>query len=105
MSFNSYNRDGKKGKKQIVIGLMTDEQGWPLTVEVLAGNTQDPNTVKRQIDKLAQRFGVNNVTFVGDRGLIKSLQISELNAADFHYITAITQPQTEALIRAEVFQW
>ncbi|MGF1613377.1 MAG: hypothetical protein ACFCVA_05520 [Gammaproteobacteria bacterium] len=62
-----YNRDGKKGKKQIVIGLMTDEQGWPLTVEVLAGNTQDPNTVERQIDKLAQRFGVKNVTFVGDQ--------------------------------------
>jgi transposase len=100
-----YNRDGKKGKKQIVIGLMTDEQGWPITVEVFAGNTQDPNTVKRQIDKLAQRFGVKNVTFVGDRGMIKSLQISDLNAADFHYITAITKPQIEALIRAEVLQW
>ena len=100
-----YNRDGKKGKKQIVIGLMTDEQGWPMTVEVFAGNTQDPNTVKRQIDKLAQRFGVKNVTFVGDRGMIKSLQISDLNAADFHYITAITKPQIEALIRTEVFQW
>lgn len=100
-----YNRDGKKGKKQIVIGLMTDEQGWPITVEVFAGNTQDPNTVKRQIDKLAQRFGVKNVTFVGDRGMIKSLQINDLNAADFHYITAITKPQIEALIRAEVLQW
>jgi len=99
-----YNRDGKKGKKQIVIGLMTDEQGWPLSVEVFAGNTQDPKTVKSQIDKLAQRFGVEKVTFVGDRGMIKSLQISELAASDFHYITAITKPQIEALIRREVFQ-
>lgn len=97
-----YNREGKQ---QIVIGLMTDEQGWPISVEVFAGNTQDPNTVKRQIDQLAQRFGVKNVTFVGDRGLIKSLQISDLNAADFHYITALTKPQIEALIRAEVLQW
>jgi transposase len=100
-----YNRDGKKGKKQIVIGLMTDEQGWPITVEVFAGNTQDPATVKHQIDKLAQRFGVENITFVGDRGMIKSLQISDLNASDFHYITAITKPQIEALIGAERFQW
>lgn len=100
-----YNRDGKKGKKQIVIGLLTDEQGWPVTVEVFAGNTQDPKTVKSQIDKLAQRFGVKNVTFVGDRGMLKSLQISDLNAADFHYITAITKPQIEALIRSERFQW
>ncbi len=100
-----YNRDGKKGKKQIVIGLMTDEQGWPITVEVFAGNTQDPKTVKHQIDKLAQRFGVKNVTVVGDRGMIKSLQISDLNASDFHYITAITKPQIEALIGGELFQW
>lgn len=100
-----YNRDGKKGKKQIVIGLLTDEQGWPITVEVFAGNTQDPTTVKHQIDKLTQRFGVEQVTFVGDRGMIKSLQISDLNAADFHYITAITKPQIVALIGAERFQW
>jgi transposase len=101
---DGYNRDGKKGKKQIVIGLLTDEQGWPVTVEVFAGNTQDPKTVKSQIDKLAQRFGVKNVTFVGDRGMLKSLQISDLNASDFHYITAITKPQIEALIRSELFQ-
>jgi transposase len=100
-----YNRDGKKGKKQIVIGLMTDEQGWPMTVEVFEGNTQDPKTVKSQIDKLAQRFGVKKVTFVGVRGMIKSLQIGDLSASDFHYITAITKPQIEALIRTEVFQW
>lgn len=100
-----YNRDGKKGKKQIVIGLLTDEQGWPVTVEVFAGNTQDSTAVKSQIDKLAQRFGVKNVTFVGDRGMLKSLQISDLNASDFHYITAITKPQIEALIRSELLQW
>ena len=76
-----------------------------MTVEVFAGNTQDPKTVKSQIDKLAQRFGVKNVTFVGDRGMLKSLQISDLNASDFHYITAITKPQIEALIRSELFQW
>ena len=62
----------------MAIGLMTDEQGWPITVEVFAGNTQDPNTVKHQIDKLAQRSGAKNVTLVGDRGMIKSLQISDL---------------------------
>ena len=75
-----------------------------MTVEVFAGNTQDPKTVKSQIDKLAQRFGVKKVTFVGDRGMLKSSQISDLNASDFHYITAITKPQIEALIRSEIFQ-
>ena len=99
-----YNRDGKKGKKQIVIGLLTDEEGWPITVEVFAGNTQDPKTFKSQIDKLAQRFGVKQVTLVGDRGMIKSAQISDLRDQDFHYLTAITKPQIEALLKADILQ-
>jgi transposase len=48
LSDYGYNRDGKKGQKQIVVGLMTDKQGWPITVEVFAGDTQDPKTVKQQ---------------------------------------------------------
>ena len=99
-----YNRDGKKGKKQIVIGLLTDEEGWPITVEVFAGNTQDPKTFKPQIDKLAQRFGVKQVTLVGDRGMIKSAQLSDLRDQDFHYLTAITKPQIEALLKADILQ-
>ena len=99
-----YNRDGKKGKKQIVIGLLTDEEGWPITVEVFAGNTQDPKTFKAQIDKMVQRFSVKQVTLVGDRGMIKTVQISDLKEAAFHYITAITKPQIEALLKTEVLQ-
>jgi transposase len=53
-----YNRDGKKGKKQIVIGLLTARDGEPLSVEVFQGNTVDPATLGPQIDKLAARFQV-----------------------------------------------
>jgi len=99
-----YNRDKKKGKKQIVIGLMTDDEGIPIAIEVFEGNTQDPKTVTNQIKKMASRFEVNEVTLVGDRGMIKQMQIDELNDNNFHYITAITKPQIEALINKEVFQ-
>ena len=107
LSEYGYNRDGKKGKKgkkQIVIGLLTDEEGWPITVEVLAGNTQDPKTFKPQIDKLSQRFGVKQVTLVGDRGMIKTVQIRDLRDEGFHYLTAITKPQIEALLKADILQ-
>jgi Transposase DDE domain len=104
LSEYGYNRDGKKGKKQIVIGLLTDEEGWPITVEVLAGNTQDPKTFKPQIDKLSQRFGVKQVTLVGDRGMIKTAQISDLRDEGFHYLTPITKPQIEALLKADILQ-
>lgn len=99
-----YNRDKKSGKKQIVVGLMTDEEGRPITVEVFEGNTQDPKTVKNQIEKLAERFGVKDITLVGDRGMIKKTQIADLQEKDFHYITAITKPQIESLINQEVIQ-
>jgi hypothetical protein len=99
-----YNRDGKKGKKQIVIGLLCDEQGEPVSTEVFRGNTQDPKTFAAQVRKARERFGCERVTFVGDRGMIKSGQVEELSRVGFHYITAITKPQIEALLATGVLQ-
>lgn len=99
-----YNRDGKKGKQQIVIGLLTDHQGIPVSVEVFQGNTNDTKTVLPQIKKMAQRFGIQEVTLVGDRGMIKTAQIADLKAEHFHYITAITKAQIGTLLKKEVFQ-
>lgn len=99
-----YNRDGKKGKKQIVIGLLTDHGGDPVAVDVFKGNTSDPKTVLDQIKRLADRFGVRDVVFVGDRGMIKSIPLESIKAADFRYITAITKPQVESLIKLGVVQ-
>lgn len=99
-----YNRDGKKGKKQIVIGLLTDKYGNPVSVEVFKGNTQDPQTVFSQIEKLAGSFGVKKVVFVGDRGMIKSEQIKQINKKNWQYITALTKAQIEKLIGDKVLQ-
>ena len=99
-----YPRDGKKGKKQIVIGLLCDEQGEPVSTEVFRGNTQDPKTFAAQVKKASERFGCARVTFVGDRGMIKSGQVEELSQVGFHYITAITKPQIDTLIEARLIQ-
>jgi len=99
-----YNRDGKKGKKQIVIGLLCDEQGAPISTEVFRGNTQDPKTFAAQVKKASERFGCERVTFVGDRGMIKSGQVEDLSQAGFHYITAITKPQIDTLMEARLIQ-
>lgn len=106
LSAFGYNRDGKKGKQQIVIGLLCSEDGVPLSVEVFTGNTQDPKTFAPQIKKVAERFGTKEVTFVGDRGMIKSQQIEQLCSKQygFHYITAITKAQIEKLLKEEVIQ-
>jgi len=99
-----YNRDKKRGKKQVVVGLLCDEGGEPVSVEVFRGNTRDFDTLGSQVRKSAEEFGCKRVTFVGDRGMIKSGQMDELNRAGFHYITAITKPQIEKLLREDVFQ-
>lgn len=99
-----YSRDGKAGKKQIVIGLLCDAQGRALSIEVFAGNTQDPHTLGAQIQKAVEPFGAKAVTFVGDRGMIKGPQIAQLGQKNFHYITAITKPQIESLMNKGVLQ-
>jgi len=99
-----YNRDGKKGKMQLVIGLLTGPDGTPVAVRVFAGNTSDRKTVPEQIRILADSFGVKEVTLVGDRGMLKQAQIDQLNQEQFHYITAITKPQIEKLLSEGVFQ-
>jgi len=98
-----YNRDGKKGKKQIVIGLLCDGNGDPVSVEVFPGNTQDMKTFSSQIQKVRERFSCERVILVGDRGMIKTPQIKELPEG-FHYITAITKAQIDVLIKQDVIQ-
>ncbi len=104
LSAFGYNRDRKKGKRQIVIGLLCDESGRPLSIEVFPGNTQDPKTLASQIQKTASRFGGKEVTFVGDRGMIKSNQVKSILGYGFHYITAITKAQINTLINRGVIQ-
>jgi len=99
-----YNRDGKRGKKQLVIGLLCDDRGRPISIEVFVGNTTDPKTFGAQIRKVADRFDAKNVTLVGDRGMIKAPQIKDLGREGFHYITAITKPQIEKLLEQKLIQ-
>jgi hypothetical protein len=72
-----HSRDKKKGKLQIVFGLLCNAQGCPIAVEVYAGNTGDPTTLKDQIEKVRTCFGLSRVVFVGDRGLLTSARIRE----------------------------
>jgi len=93
-----YNRDKKRGKMQIVVGLLCDEDGLPIAVEVFEGNTNDTKTFHSQIRKVADRFQVKEVVFVGDRGMIKSVQQKELTEEGFGFITALTKPQIKTLL-------
>jgi hypothetical protein len=93
-----YNRDGKKGKMQIVYGLLCAADGCPVAVEVFEGNTSDPKTLATQIEKLKQRFGLDRVVLVGDRGMITDARIrEELQPAGLDWITALRAPAIQEL--------
>ena len=100
-----YSRDGKRGLAQIVFGLLTDAQGCPIAVEVFAGNTGDPSTVARQVQKLRERFGLQSVVLVGDRGMLTAARIREdLAPAGLSWITALRAPAIAALRSAGSLQ-
>ena len=80
-----YCRDKKKGKKQLVVGLLTSADGEPLSIKVFEGNTSDPETVSSQIEVLKRRFSVEEVVFVGDRGMVKSKGKDALRENGFRF--------------------
>src|SRR6266496_3006139 len=101
-----HSRDDKSGKLQIVFGLLTDSQGCPVAVEVFAGNTSDPKTVSDQVTKLRNRFGLERVILVGDRGMITSARIREnlKPAPGIEWITALRAPAIKKLASDGVLQ-
>jgi hypothetical protein len=100
-----YSRDGKKGSLQIVYGLLCAPDGCPVAIEVFEGNTGDPTTLGPQIDKLKQRFGLEHVVLVGDRGLITEARISaDIRSAGLDWITALRGPAIKDLLNSGAIQ-
>ena len=83
-----YNRDKKRGKKQITIALVCTKKGCPVAVEVLAGNTTDCTTVQSKITQIKDTYNVSNFIFVGDRGMLTQKNIEACK--DISNITALT---------------
>jgi len=100
-----YNRDGKKGKLQIVYGLLCAPDGCPVAIEVFEGSTGDPRTLAVQIDKVKKRFALAHVVVVGDRGMITQARIdAEIAPAGLDWITALRAPAIRALVEAGTLQ-
>ena len=100
-----YSRDGKRGKRQIVYGLLCAADGCPVAIEVFVGSTADPATLTSQVTKLKERFALDHVVLVGDRGMITQARIgNDLKAAGLNWITALRAPAIKALREAGALQ-
>ena len=100
-----YSRDGRKGTLQIVYGLLCAPDGCPVAIEVFEGNTGDPKTLASQIDKLKQRFLLDHVVLVGDRGMITEARLTDdVKTAGLDWITALRAPAIQQLVRGGLLQ-
>ena len=101
-----YRRGGKKGKLQIVFGVMTNAEGCPVAVEVFEGNTGDPKTVASQVQKLRERFNLKRLVLVGDRGMLTEARIREdlRPAGGIDWITALRAPAIRKLVEGGALQ-
>jgi transposase len=101
-----YSRDGKKGTLQIVYGLLCAADGCPVAIEVFDGNTGDPKTLAPQIEKLKQRFHLDRVVLVGDRGMITEARIAEdIKSAGLDWISALRAPAIKDLLNSGALQF
>jgi Transposase DDE domain len=105
LAAHGYSRDRKRGKAQIEYGLLTDPDGRPVAVEVFPGNTGDPATVAGQVHKLRDRFGVEHLVMVGDRGMLTAARIQALRElGGVGWITTLRAPAIAALAQAGTIQ-
>lgn len=98
-----YNRDGKKGHEQMVVALVCNEEGCPVGVEVFPGNTQDASTVPQKIADIRQAYGVKEILFVGDRGMITQASAEQVQGMEgLNLISALTHRQIVELLARKV---
>jgi len=98
LAARGYSRDGKKGLPQIEYGLLTDPEGRPVAVRVLAGNTADPAAFSLIATEVRSKFKLRDMVMVGDRGMITSARIEQLRElGGFGWVTALRAPAIAAL--------
>ena len=94
LAARGHSRDGKRDDPQIVFGLLCSSQGCPIAVEVFKGNTADPATVAAQVCKLKDRFGIEHLAWVGDRGMLTSARIEQvLKPTGMDWVSSLRAPQ------------
>ena len=98
LAARGHSRDGKQGDPQIVFGLVCTAEGCPISVEVFKGNTADPATVAAQVAKLKERFGIERIAWVGDRGMLTCARIEQvLKPQGMDWISSLRAPHIAQL--------
>ena len=97
-----YSRDGKRGKPQIEYGLLTDREGRPVAVRVFPGSTADPKAFPEAVTAVRQKFALQKMIMVGDRGMITTARITDLRELEgMAWITCLRHPAIKKLMAGD----
>ena len=97
-------KGGKRGYKQVSLGLITNAEGCPIAVEIFKGSTSDQSTVLDQIKNISKKYGITNAIFTGDRGMLTQKRVDEIRKTDFKIITALNHKELRNLVDKESLQ-
>lgn len=84
-----------RGRRQVLLGVLINDQGYPFKWDVFPGNTAEVKTLKQNIDACKTRFKLSgaNVTLVFDRGIISDDNAQMIEDAKMKYISALDRNQ------------
>jgi len=94
-----YSRDKRKDRKQIVIGLVTTSDGFPLKCKVYPGNRVDKTTVIEVLSELQEQFTIEDIVFVGDRGMLTADNVATINELKQKYVMALPRSWSKKYIK------
>ncbi len=100
-----HSKEGRSNKLQILVGLLCNREGIPVSIQVFEGNASETGTLESQIQKVRERFGLKHIVFIADRGILRSVRIKEdLGPLGLDWITALRKPAIRELIQKGAFQ-
>ena len=100
-----HSKEGRSNKLQILVGLLCNREGIPVSIQVFEGNASETGTLEGQIQKVRERFGLKHIVFIADRGILRSVRIKEdLGPMGLDWITALRKPAIRELIQKGAFQ-
>jgi transposase len=104
-----FSKDGKLNEVQVVLALLIDKDGRPISFELFPGNTFEGHTLLSTLDRVKERFQIDQVIIVADKGVNSKLNLKEIKARGYDYIVScrlknLPQKMKEQVLRAGDYQ-
>jgi transposase len=96
-----FSKDNKINEVQVMMGLLIDLEGRPIGYELFPGNIFEGNTLEISLDKLKERFNINRVVIVADRGLNSKLNFKKIKEKGYDYIVGSKLKNMSAKVKKE----